>query len=141
VALAEPECAEVGSIEGDDEVDRVRSSSVSWLGRRRRHLVDLRAARSAVREANEGWGFDLVGFEEELQYTRYDGPGDHYTWHRDGLDGDVSTRKITVVVQLTDPGGYDGAQLEVARSPGGSGRPGPVAARQRAGLGGGVPRV
>jgi PKHD-type hydroxylase len=113
VALAEPECAEVGSIEGDDEVDRVRSSSVSWLAADDDTWWIFERLARLVREANEGWGFDLVGFEEELQYTRYDGPGDHYTWHRDGLDGDVSTRKITVVVQLTDPGGYDGAQLEL----------------------------
>ncbi|MEZ5371760.1 MAG: 2OG-Fe(II) oxygenase [Microthrixaceae bacterium] len=112
VALAEPEEAEPASLEGDDAVDRVRSSSVSWLVSDDTTWWIYERLGELVAEANERWGFDLVGFEEELQYTRYDGPGDHYTWHRDGLDGDVSTRKISVVVQLTDPAEYTGAGLE-----------------------------
>ena len=61
VALAEPECAEVGSIEGDDEVDRVRSSSVSWLAADDDTWWIFERLARLVREANEGWGFDLGG--------------------------------------------------------------------------------
>lgn len=112
VALAEPEQAETASLEGDDDIDRVRSSTVTWLASDDTNWWIYERLAELVADANERWGFDLVGFEEELQYTRYDGPGDHYTWHRDGLDGDVSTRKISVVVQLTDPSEYTGARLE-----------------------------
>lgn len=112
VALAEPEAAELATLEGEDSAGGIRSSSVTWLDADDDTWWIFERLDELVAGANEEWGFDLVGFEEDLQYTRYDGPGDHYAWHRDGLDGDVSTRKLSVVVQLTEPGEYEGGALE-----------------------------
>jgi PKHD-type hydroxylase len=69
-------------------------------------------ARLAQR-ANRRYGFDLAGFGEDLQYTVYDEPGAFYTWHQDGLTGEVATRKLALVVQLSDPDDYEGADLEL----------------------------
>ena len=62
--------------------------------------------------ANRSYGFDLIGFTEELQFTEYRGAGSSYTWHQDGLDGDLAVRKLSMVVQLSDPDDYDGGELE-----------------------------
>ena len=78
--------------------------TTDWIGRR---LADL-AGR-----ANRAYGFELTGIEEHLQFTTYDGPGSHYTWHQDGLDGVVARRKLSIVVQLSDPGDYAGGELEL----------------------------
>ena len=113
VSLCEPEPAEPATLEGVEHVGTTRSSSVSWLpADEDTWWIYDRLGELAV-DANEHWGFELVGFEEELQYTRYDGPGDHYAWHRDGLDGAVSTRKLSIVVQLTPPEHYAGGRRGV----------------------------
>ena len=62
--------------------------------------------------ANRSYGFDLIGFTEDLQFTEYGDAGAFYTWHQDGLDGDLAVRKLSMVVQLSDPDDYDGGDLE-----------------------------
>jgi PKHD-type hydroxylase len=56
--------------------------------------------------------FDLSGFSENLQYTVYHGSeGGHYDWHVD--QGPLRTRrKLSFSVQLTDPAGYEGCDLQ-----------------------------
>ena len=112
VELCEPEHAEPATLEGGENTGTTRSSSLSWLPADEDTWWIYERLGELAAEANEHWGFDLVGFEEELQYTRYDGPGDHYAWHRDGLEGEVSTRKLSIVVQLTPPDRYEGGALE-----------------------------
>ena len=62
--------------------------------------------------ANRRYGFSIDGLAEDLQFTIYDRPGAFYTWHQDGLDAEVSHRKLSIVVQLTEPSRYSGADLE-----------------------------
>lgn len=91
----------------------VRDSATAWLppGPETDWIYE-RLAVVATR-ANRRYGFDLTGFEEDLQFTTYDRPGAFYTWHQDGLDGPVAHRKLSMVVQLTDPADYLGAQLQL----------------------------
>lgn len=93
--------------------DALRRSKVAWIAPEPHTgwLFD-KLARLA-QKANRRYGFDLTGFGEDLQYTVYDEPGAFYTWHQDGLTGDVATRKLALVVQLSDPGDYEGADLEL----------------------------
>jgi|TARA_R110000824_G_scaffold607_1_gene3808 PKHD-type hydroxylase len=58
------------------------------------------------------WGFDLSGFEQGLQFTRYEAPGQHYDWH---IDAGMITghRKLSLTVQLSDPDDYEGGDLEL----------------------------
>ena len=79
---------------------------------RRLVQLDLRQARSRGRCANRRYDFDLIGFTEDLQFTEYDGAGAFYTWHQDGLDGALAVRKLSMVVQLSDPDDYVGGELE-----------------------------
>jgi len=58
------------------------------------------------------WGFDLSGFDQGLQFTRYEAPGQHYDWH---CDSGMTTgrRKLSLTVQLSDPDDYEGGDLEL----------------------------
>lgn len=56
--------------------------------------------------------FDIIGFQESLQFTEYNAPSGHYSDHTDKLlRGKV--RKLTMVIQLTDPEEYEGGELEL----------------------------
>ena len=66
-----------------------------------------------VMEANDTmWNFDLLGYHDSLQYTTYYGGGGHYDWHTDVGPG-MANRKLSVVVQLTDPTEYTGGELNL----------------------------
>lgn len=110
---APEEPAGVEGAEGAEDDPGLRRSTVAWIppddGSR---WIYERLAR-IVQRANRHYRFELTGFAEDLQFTRYDTPGAFYTWHQDGLDGPVGLRKLSVVVQLSDPGDYDGGELEL----------------------------
>jgi PKHD-type hydroxylase len=88
------------------EVDKV-----DWLFERIYSLVGL---------ANEAhFRFDLTDIEEGAQFLRYDEPATaadppgHYKWHQDFGGGRSSLRKLSLVVQLSDPADYDGCELRL----------------------------
>ena len=56
-----------------------------------------------------------LGFFEGVQVASYSGGG-HYGWHMDVGQGVVSTRKLSISVQLSDPADYDGGELEFLAS-------------------------
>lgn len=103
---------------GGHSDDSIRRGSVAWLPR-----TDVlnawayeRLGEIAKRANDELWGFDIAGFWEDCQYTTYRGDqekGDHYGFHLD-IDGEAGAqRKISIVVQLTDPSEYEGGELEL----------------------------
>jgi len=59
------------------------------------------------------WKMDLHGFLEPLQFTHYKGGGDHYSWHLDLSTKNLSKRKLSVSIQLSDPDTYEGGDLEL----------------------------
>ena len=68
-------------------------------------------------EANDAlWHFDLHCLTDDIQYTEYYADkGGHYGWHQDMGPGDMSKRKISLTVQLSDPSEYEGGDLEYFR--------------------------
>jgi PKHD-type hydroxylase len=100
-------------VDGDEVLDTtVRDSTTAWLPPADdTDWIYSKLARVA-QKANRRYEFALTGFEENLQFTVYDRPGAFYTWHQDGLDGPVAHRKLSMVVQLTDPEQYRGAELQ-----------------------------
>jgi PKHD-type hydroxylase len=101
------------SADGSDLIDdAIRSSGTAWIPPSDdTWWIYERIGRVAER-ANVDYGFDLTGFAEDLQFTIYDEVGSFYTWHQDGLDGNVASRKLSIVIQLSDPAAYEGARLE-----------------------------
>ena len=59
------------------------------------------------------WNFDITGFFESCQYTIYDSQQlGHYDWHMDiSSKWDSSPRKLSVVIQLSDPSEYEGGEF------------------------------
>lgn len=69
-----------------------------------------------VAEGNrQAFGFDLTDFGESAQVARYGAEREgHFAWHSDIGRGPLAARrKLTVVVQLSDPAAYDGGALEL----------------------------
>ena len=64
------------------------------------------------------FGFDLLGFGEHIQLTNYDGSEQGmYGWHVDmGPHTNAPCRKLSIVVQLSDPVDYEGGVLELQPS-------------------------
>jgi PKHD-type hydroxylase len=62
--------------------------------------------------------FDLTEFAESAQIARYGAERQgHFDWHSDIGDGQVARkRKLTVVVQLSEPANYTGGTLEIMAS-------------------------
>lgn len=91
----------------------IRRAAIGWLPLDDRSEWIHQRLDAVCREANLRYRFDLSGLEEDLQFTTYADPGAFYTWHQDGLDGPVAHRKLSLVVQLSDPATYEGADLEL----------------------------
>lgn len=68
----------------------------------------------------QNWKFDLQGFVEDFQFTLYDEENSHYTWHVDAFHGGKvegrSPRKLSLVVQLSNPYEYEGGELQLMTS-------------------------
>jgi PKHD-type hydroxylase len=54
--------------------------------------------------------FDLEGFGEGFQFTKYEAPAGKYDVHIDKSFG-KNIRKLSIVVQLSDPTEYEGGDL------------------------------
>ena len=104
--------AHVGDgVAGSESDAGIRRSRVAWLPADEPHTWIYDKLAAVVARANRRYQFDLIGFTEDLQFTEY-ADGAFYTWHQDGLDGDLAVRKLSMVVQLSDPDHYAGGDLE-----------------------------
>lgn len=108
--------AVIAGLSKEEEYEAIRKSKTAWvsLNPETVWLYD-RLAYVARMVNSQYWRFDLEGFVEDFQYTLYDEPDDHYTWHMDTVkNADGKTpRKLSMVVQLSDPGDYTGGDLQV----------------------------
>ena len=99
-----------GFSEGSDQL--TRRAGISWMDPGPDHYWIFEKLARVVARANRYYQFDLTGFTEDAQFTRYEDKGAFYDWHQDGLEGELSMRKLSLVVQLTDPDEYEGGDLE-----------------------------
>lgn len=101
----------------NDVVSDYRKSEIAWLddNQETRWLYEKIADLCKIANRNM-WNFDIWGYQDSFQYTVYYGDGGHYDWHVD-LGPGISNRKISFVLQLSDPGEYDGGDLQM--NPGG----------------------
>lgn len=98
-----------GRSSADDEDYRV--CETSFLEETAQTAFAFERLRELVRSVNGLYGLDAAGFGEPLHYIRYDAGG-HFDWHTDLGVGPMSTRKISVSVQLSGDGDYDGGDIE-----------------------------
>lgn len=108
----------VGGDGVDGQITNYRKSEVSWINRKEntKWIYD-RISDLAIKANSEMWNFDIWDFQDDLQYTTYYGDGGHYDWHAD-LGVGISNRKLSIVLQLSDPNDYEGGDLQM--NPGGN---------------------
>lgn len=94
--------------------DDIRQSDLAWLpDSKDLAWADARITRLVADANRQVFGFALDGFEEQSQLAAY-GPGQHYDWHIDRGQGRIaSRRKLTLSVQLSPSGDYEGGELEL----------------------------
>lgn len=108
-----------GNLNGEIDYS-YRKNLVAWLPNNDEtkfiydRLVDL------LKDSNDKmWNFNVTNLFESIQFTKYSFDSEstqqsHYDWHMDfGSTGLSSTRKLSCVVQLSDPNEYDGCDLEL----------------------------
>lgn len=92
-----------------------RDSHISWFNSRDPALSWVyKRMQQAIMELNDqAFRFDLWGFMEPFQFTRYDAPGGKYDVHVDRFHEGMVVRKLSASVLLTDPSTYTGGDLDV----------------------------
>ena len=90
-----------------------RNCKLSWLHMDQHNAWVHEKIRDNVHYVNDRWlNFDLNDELEALQYLEY-GMGQFYNWHTDSGHEQVATRKLTCIIQLSDPSDYLGGRLQV----------------------------
>ena len=98
----------------EGNTDKFRKSNIKWLPFDSKWEWVIDKIMSQVTEANNAiWNFELKSIIDNIQYTEYEGNGGHYDWHLDIGPGSISHRKISIVIQLSDPDDYVGGDLQI----------------------------
>lgn len=100
---------------GDGTVDNsIRKNRVVFLASHdtRYQWAFDKIAKCATNLNKQFWNFDLT-FVETLQFTIYNRDQDFYTAHMDTSHNKPEQRKLSLVVQLSDPGSYVGSDLQL----------------------------
>lgn len=107
---------QTGVILGDDNSGAVnkdiRKSDIIWVSEtdEELHWVYNKLAGVAMSLNDQFFKFDLFGFTEAMQFTEYNAPDGVYKEHMDRMPRGRS-RKLSLVVNLTDPNEYEGGEL------------------------------
>lgn len=101
------------TVSGESEYkDELRKSSVMFIDNvPENNWIYNKLATLAINVNNQHFWFDLLGFHQELQLTRYS-EGDFFEWHLDFGAGEISARKLSMTIQLSDPNDYEGGDLQ-----------------------------
>lgn len=119
IAIAESRTVERAAIgNGDTNAPEYRKSSVAWIDIREDSQWLYDKIGHIVRMLNgQFYRYDITGFNEHLQFTVYDSAEEgHYDWHIDINMPTETPRKLSFVLQLTDPAEYEGGELQIMTS-------------------------
>ncbi len=115
-AMGERQPPQIAKIGGSNESENkeIRSTLISWIPPEGWVLDKL---GYIVNQLNgKYFGLDLWGFGESFQYSVYkynkNNTNDHYNWHMDQGSITGPPRKLSLILQLSDPSDYDGGELE-----------------------------
>ena len=116
VALCEAAPMSDAGLVSDTTAHQIRRAELSWLDDLPQASWVMDRMIRLVAEANrESFGFDLSEFAESPQVARYGAEREaHFDWHTDiGSGALAAKRKLTIVVQLSDPQDYTDGTLEL----------------------------
>ncbi len=116
LTLTEPDAFAEGGLVRRQQNSNIRRARVHWLDDEAGAWVLERLMDVVAQTNRSNFGFDLTEFAERMQVAWYDGANEgHFDWHSDIGEGTLAAkRKLTMVVQLSDPDDYDGGALEVS---------------------------
>jgi PKHD-type hydroxylase len=101
----------------DDDTPNIRKSLVSWLSHNQDTAWLYDRLSHVARQINgQYFQYDLTGFSEDFQYTVYKGNDKaFYDWHLDKgyATNGAAPRKLSMVIQLSDPSEYEGGDLQL----------------------------
>ena len=107
---------EIASLNNTTVDPSIRRCNIVWLPQNDQSLYFFKKITAAVQNINaELYEFQLDGICN-LQYTVYKQENQgHYDWHRDTIMlDDHKIRKLSVIIQLSDPAEYTGGALLMA---------------------------
>lgn len=115
------EKASIGGYTVESDYAHLRESQVSWIDLNVDTVWLYDKLAYILRQLNaQFYRYDISGFNEHFQYTVYHGnTNGHYSWHVDEANArhiDSPPRKLSMVLQLSDPADYEGGDLELMRS-------------------------
>ena len=116
IALVQSHQLADAALVGGAKSSQIRSAKLAWLDDIPAAAWVLDQMIAHVAAANRhAFRFDLTDFGESPQVARYTAAGaDHFDWHADiGAGVWAAKRKLTIVVQLSDPAGYEGGTLQL----------------------------
>ena len=93
--------------------EEVRKSQIKWLLLNSKTDWIYNKIVDMAIEANTTWEFNLHSIIDSIQYTEYYEGGGHYDWHVDIGPQNISHRKVSVTIQLSDSDEYEGGDLEL----------------------------
>jgi PKHD-type hydroxylase len=101
-----------------DELHQVRKSEIKWVPQNVHYKWIYERLAKLIIEANEAlWQFDLTGILDSIQFTVYHEGGGHYNWHLDIGPRELSWRKISLTIQMSEDEDYEGGELEFMKGP------------------------
>jgi len=107
---------------GPGKVNKVvRKTDIAWIDHTPETSFIYDSLGYIARQLNgQFFNFDIWGFQEDLQYTVYGQEESHYTWHMDrgmSKSSGSAPRKLSLVLQLSDPDEYEGGDLQLFTQP------------------------
>lgn len=98
---------------------KVRDSKTSWF--KENHWIAGLCMSYVLMANRANFQYDIEGFDGgDMQYTIYE-PGQYYNWHQDaGIEAleQEKCRKLSVVLQLSDPSEYEGGEFQLLNESG-----------------------
>ncbi len=97
------------------DYDAIRVTRIAWIERKPETAWLYGRLEEIVLRLNEQYlKYELYGLAESLQYTVYHGSeGGHFDWHKDHGNAREEPRKISLSLQLSEGGAYEGCDLEL----------------------------
>jgi PKHD-type hydroxylase len=109
--------AQIGTKEGIGVDRKIRRSEIRWIDDYNEDFSDIwKFVERRFHEANaNAFGVDIT-YLRNMQFTTYNANNvGHYDWHEDVFWESENTldRKLSMVIQLSDPYQYEGGNLEI----------------------------
>lgn len=92
-----------GARVGDVVLQSIGAPNLSWLQKK---------IAATFTEANKDYRFELSSVSDIVQIARYC-EGGRFEWHQDCDPEELPTKKLTMVIQLSERNAYDSGRFEI----------------------------